>query len=130
MSKGLGRGPRPPGGQDTSHGAGGAGPAELGHSGVQEKLSGEDHKRVLRAMTWARWPDQEPGWPAFLEGGAALCVMHAEADAWLPRALRRPDPLALPPEDPAATAAAATTKGEAQVTAGRTGNGTSCRANW
>ena len=29
----------------------------------------EDHDRVLRAVIWAAWPDQEPTWPAFLEGG-------------------------------------------------------------
>ena len=30
----------------------------------------------------------EPGWPAFLEGGAVLRVTNAEANVWLPRALR------------------------------------------
>ena len=29
----------------------------------------EDHERVLQAVIWAGSPNQEPGWPAFLEGG-------------------------------------------------------------
>ena len=29
----------------------------------------EDHERVLRALIGAGWPDREPTWPAFLEGG-------------------------------------------------------------
>ena len=48
----------------------------------------EDHERVLRAMIRAGWPDREPTWPAFLEGGAVLRVTDAEANNWLPRALR------------------------------------------
>ena len=39
-------------------------------------------------MIWAAWPDREPTWPAFLEGGAVLRITDAEANNWLPRALR------------------------------------------
>ena len=48
----------------------------------------EDHERVLRSVIWAAWPDREPTWPAFLEGGAVLRITDAEANNWLPRALR------------------------------------------
>ena len=34
----------------------------------------EDHERVLRAVIWAAWLEEEPTWPAFLEGGAVLHV--------------------------------------------------------
>ena len=43
---------------------------------------------ILRTVVWAGWPDQEPGWPAFLEDGAVLRVTDVEANVWLPRALR------------------------------------------
>ena len=39
-------------------------------------------------MIRAAWPDREPTWPAFLEGGAVLCITDADANNWLPRALR------------------------------------------
>ena len=48
----------------------------------------EDHESVLRAVIRPGWPDREPTWPAFLEGGAALRVTDAEANNWLPEALR------------------------------------------
>ena len=52
----------------------------------------EDHKRVLRSVIRAAWPDREPTWPAFLEGvnsgGAVLRITDANANNWLPRALR------------------------------------------
>ena len=48
----------------------------------------EDHERVIWAVIRAGWPDREPTWPALLEGGAVLCITDAEANNWLPRALR------------------------------------------
>ena len=48
----------------------------------------EDHERVLRSVIRAAWPDWEPTWPAFLEGGAVLRITDADANNWLPRALR------------------------------------------
>ena len=48
----------------------------------------EDHERVLRAVIRAAWPNREPTWPAFLEGGAGLRITDADADNLLPRALR------------------------------------------
>ena len=48
----------------------------------------EDHERVLRAVIRASWSDREPTWPAFLETGAVLRVTDAEANNWLPWALR------------------------------------------
>ena len=48
----------------------------------------EDHERVLRTVIWAAWPDREPTRPAFLEGGAVLRITDADANNWLPRALR------------------------------------------
>ena len=48
----------------------------------------EDHERVLRSVIRAAWPDREPTWPAFLEGGAMLRITDADANNWLPRALR------------------------------------------
>ena len=48
----------------------------------------EDHERVLRSVIRAAWPDREPTWPAFLEGGAVLRITNADANNWLPRALR------------------------------------------
>ena len=48
----------------------------------------EDHERVLRSVIWAAWPDRGPTWPAFVEGGALLRITDADANNWLPRALR------------------------------------------
>ena len=48
----------------------------------------EDHERVLRSVIRAAWPDREPTWPAFLEEGAVLRITDADANNWLPRALR------------------------------------------
>ena len=48
----------------------------------------EDHERVLRSVIRAAWPDREPTWPAFLEGGPVLRITDADANNWLPRALR------------------------------------------
>ena len=39
-------------------------------------------------MIQAAWPDREPTWPAFLEGGAVLRITDSDAGNWLPRALR------------------------------------------
>ena len=47
-----------------------------------------DHERVLRSVIRAAWPDRGPTWPAFLEGGAVLCITDADANNWLPLALR------------------------------------------
>ena len=48
----------------------------------------EDRERVPRSVIWAAWPDREPTWPAFLEGGAVLRITDADANNWPPRALR------------------------------------------
>ena len=48
----------------------------------------EDHRRVLRSVIWAAWPDRGPTWPAFLEGGAVLRITDADANSWLPQTLR------------------------------------------
>ena len=48
----------------------------------------EDHERVLRSVIRAARPDREPTWPAFLEGKAVLRITDADANDWLPRALR------------------------------------------
>ena len=48
----------------------------------------QDHERVLRSVIRAAWPDREPTWRAFLEGGAVLRITDADANNWLPRALR------------------------------------------
>ena len=48
----------------------------------------EDHERVLWTVIGAGWPNREPTWPAFLGVGAVLRIMNAEANNWLPRALR------------------------------------------
>ena len=48
----------------------------------------EDHERVLWVVFPAAWPDREPTWPAFLEGGAVLRIRDVDANNWLPRALR------------------------------------------
>ena len=48
----------------------------------------EDHERVLRSVIRAAWPDREPTWPVFPEGGAVLRITDADANNWLPRALR------------------------------------------
>ena len=48
----------------------------------------EDHKRVLRAVIPAAWPNRVPTWPAFLEGGAVLRITDVDANSWLPLALR------------------------------------------
>ena len=69
----------------------------------------EDHDRVLWAVVRAVWPDREPTWPAFLEGGAVLRITDADVNNWLPRALRnaliqwryrRPNPLMPQPQPP------------------------------
>ena len=48
----------------------------------------EDQERVLRSVIRAARPDMGPTWPAFLEGGAVLRIMDADANNWIPRALR------------------------------------------
>ena len=78
----------------------------------------EDHERVLRSVIRAAWPDREPTWPAFLEGGAVLRITDADANNWLPRALRsalahwryrRHNPL--PPAAPAPTTSGGASEG-------------------
>ena len=78
----------------------------------------EDHERVLRSVIRAAWPDREPTWPAFLEGGAVLRITDADANNWLLRALR--SALAhwrIPPAQPSAATAPASTQTAAQLTA-------------
>ena len=48
----------------------------------------EDHERVLRSVIRAVWPNRGPTLPAFLEGGAMLRITDADANNWLPQALR------------------------------------------
>ena len=48
----------------------------------------EDQERVLRSVIRAAWPDRGPTWPAFLEEGAVFRITDADANNWLPRALR------------------------------------------
>ena len=48
----------------------------------------EDHERVLSSVIWAAWPDKGLTSPAFLEEGAVLRITDADANNWLPRALR------------------------------------------
>ena len=67
----------------SSGGTGGIGRCPLGGWATPE-----DHERVLRAVIRAGWPNREPTWPAFLEGGAVLSITDAKANNWLPRALR------------------------------------------
>ena len=63
------------------------------HGGNQEVPPGgqsapKDHERVLRSVIRAAWPDREPTWLAILEGKAVLRITDADANNWLPRALR------------------------------------------
>ena len=48
----------------------------------------EDNERVLRSVIRAAWPDREPKWQVFVEGGAVIRITDADANNWLPRALR------------------------------------------
>ena len=48
----------------------------------------EDNERVLSSVIRAAWHDRGPTWPAFLEGGAVLRITDADANNYLPRALR------------------------------------------
>ena len=77
----------------------------------------EDQERVLRAVIWAGWPDREPTWPAFPDGGGGA-PRHGRGGQQLaaPGPAHRPHPLALPPEEPAAAAAPTPTQAAAQVT--------------
>ena len=52
------------------------------------RAAAEDQERVLRSVIRAAWPDRGPTWRAFLEGGAVLRITDADANNWLPRALR------------------------------------------
>ena len=45
-------------------------------------------REVLRTAIRAAWPDREPAWLAFLEGGAVLRITDVDASNWVPRALR------------------------------------------
>ena len=69
----------------------------------------EDHERVLWSVIRGAWPDREPTWPAFLEAGAVLRIPDADANNWLPWALRnalthwrycRQNPPPPPPQPP------------------------------
>ena len=51
-------------------------------------MARQDKERVLWAVIRAGWRDRGPGWPAFLRGGAVPRFRDAEANVWLPRALR------------------------------------------
>ena len=87
-------------------------------------MAREDHERVLRAVIWEGWPDLEPEWAAFLEGGAVLRGTDAEANVWVPLGPAHClQPRALPPEEPAAAAALAPTQAETHVTAKPDHNG-------
>ena len=60
----------------------------------------EDHERFFRAVIPVGWPDQEPSWPAFLEGGAVPRITDTRGQCLAaPGPARRPQPLALPPEE-------------------------------
>ena len=48
----------------------------------------EDHERVISSVMRAALPDRGPTSPAFLDGGAMLRITDADANNWLPRALR------------------------------------------
>ena len=48
----------------------------------------DNHEGVLWLVIWAAWPDREPTCPAFLDGGGVLRSTDADANNWLPRALR------------------------------------------
>ena len=48
----------------------------------------ENQERILRTLIPAAWPDRALTWPAFLEGRAVLRNTDADANNWLPRALR------------------------------------------
>ena len=78
----------------------------------------EDHARVLRAVIRAAWPDREPTWPAFLEGGGGA-LHHGYGCQILaaPGFVQRLHPLVPPPAEPANAAAPATTQATTQVTA-------------
>ena len=57
-------------------------------SGTTRGMRNRPFERVLQAVIRVAWPDREPTWPAFLEGGAVLRIKDADANNWLPRALR------------------------------------------
>ena len=80
----------PPGGWGTGPpmpcSSGGTGGARKSPQGAW--VAREDYEGVLRAVVREGWPDRGPAWPAYLEGGAVLRVTDAEANNWVPRALR------------------------------------------
>ena len=105
--------PDPPGGRGPPPGDGGVWVAELrhlrNHQGVEEPAlrwrappdgQGEPGsapgvaggprgpRKGPPGPDLGGWPDREPKSPAFLEGGAVLRVTDAEANNWLPWALR------------------------------------------
>ena len=111
-AEGARRDLRPPRGRGAFPGDGSVSVAELGHlrnhQGAEERalrcrappgwgepgiaprgsVAREDRKTVLRTLIRAEPRDRGPTWPAFLDGGAVLRVTEAEANNWLPRALR------------------------------------------
>ena len=78
----------------------------------------EDHKRVLRSVIWAAWPDRGLKWPAFLERGGGAPHHGRGRQQLAPQGLaQRFRPLALPLAQPATATALAPTQAAAQVTA-------------
>ena len=65
-----------------------AGTEETGRYSLGGWAAPEDDERVIRSVIRAARPDRGPTWPAFLEGGAVLRITDADANNWLPWALR------------------------------------------
>ena len=150
LGPGLGYGPGPSEGSGPPPGGGGVRVVELGllgdHQGDEEPAlrcrappegrgepgsapSGggaapEDHDRVLRAVIRLVWPDREPTWPAFLEGGGGAPHHGCGRQQLAPPVLaQRRHPLALSPAKPATAAAPTPTQAATQVTAQTAGAG-------
>ena len=113
MGPGLGRGPGPAGGGDPPPGGGSVRVVVLGQPGDLQEVE-EPALRCRAPPEGRRRPRGTPGgvggprgpregpqvsdpggvarqgptWPAFLEGGAVLRITDADANNWLPRALR------------------------------------------
>ena len=113
MGRGLGRSPGPAGGGDPPPGGGSVRVVVLGQPGDLQEVA-EPALRCRAPPEGRRKPRGTPGgvggprgpregpqvsdpggvarqgaeWPAFLEGGAVLRITDADANNWLPRALR------------------------------------------